>query len=160
MSARAASDADIPAGAMAWRAGGCHCGAVRFEAALPARVTAQYCNCSMCEKVGFIHLIVPESRFRLTEGGEHLSDYTFNTGTAHHLFCKACGVKSFYRPRSNPDGWSVNARCLDDADALVIDIEPFDGRRWEQNGASLAHLSREPEPSSVPAAAIPLNARA
>ena len=130
---------------MTWRGGGCHCGAVRFEAALPDRALAQSCNCSMCEKTGFVHLIVPESRFRITAGEDKLTDYTFNTGVAHHLFCKVCGVKSFYRPRSNPDGWSVNARCLDAADDLEITIEPFDGRNWEANAGSLAHLSREPQ---------------
>lgn len=127
-----------------WRAGGCHCGAVRFEAALPDVVEAQACNCSMCEKVGFIHVIVPESRFRLVQGGDHLTEYTFNTGVAKHLFCRVCGVKSFYRPRSNPDGWSVNARCLDDPSAMDIRIEAFDGRNWEAHAAALAHLSKEP----------------
>jgi hypothetical protein len=130
---------------MAWRAGGCHCGAVRFEAMLPAKALAQSCNCSMCEKTGFVHLIVPESRFRITAGVDQLTDYTFNTGVAHHLFCRVCGIKSFYRPRSNPDGWSVNARCLDTAGDLQITVEPFDGRNWEANAASLAHLSHEPQ---------------
>lgn len=129
---------------LTWRSGGCHCGAVRFEAALPERVLAQACNCSMCEKVGFIHVIVPESRFHITAGQNQLTDYTFNTGVAHHLFCRLCGVKSFYRPRSNPDGWSVNARCLDDASALTLEVEPFDGRNWERHAAALAHLSRDP----------------
>lgn len=126
-----------------WRAGGCHCGAVRFEVALPARVGAQACNCSMCAKAGFIHIIVPESRFRLTKGAERLTTYTFNTGVARHMFCADCGIKSFYRPRSNPDGWSVNARCLDDDPTLDIDVVAFDGRNWEANAASLVHLSRE-----------------
>jgi hypothetical protein len=126
-----------------WRAGGCHCGAVRFEAQLPDAVLAQNCNCSICEKTGFVHIIVPESRFRLLQGSEALTTYTFNTGVARHLFCGTCGIKSFYRPRSNPDGWSVNARCLDDADALDIRIEAFDGRNWEAHGAALAHLSQD-----------------
>jgi len=130
--------------ALTWHAGGCHCGAVRFEVALSGRVKAQACNCSMCEMVGFIHMIVPERRFRITAGQGQLTDYTFNTGVAHHLFCRICGVKSFYRPRSNPDGWSVNARCLDDQTALVIEVEPFDGRNWEQHAAALAHLSHDP----------------
>src|SRR5688572_21024509 len=130
---------------LTWRAGGCHCRAVRFEAALPDPALAQSCNCSVCEKTGFVHLIVPENRFRITRGEDRLTDYTFNTGVAHHLFCKVCGVKSFYRPRSNPDGWSVNARCLDAADDLEIAIEAFDGRNWEANASSLAHLSREPQ---------------
>lgn len=123
------------------RTGGCHCGAVRFEVALPARVEAQSCNCSMCEKVGFIHIIVPESRFRLTAGEGRLTEYTFNTGVAKHLFCTVCGVKSFYRPRSNPDGWSINARCLDETPDLAINIEPFDGRNWEAHAHTLSHLS-------------------
>jgi hypothetical protein len=127
----------------AWRGGGCHCGAVRFEAALPEVIEAQSCNCSICEKTGFVHVIVPKSRFRLLEGQAALTSYQFNTGAADHLFCLVCGVKSFYRPRSNPDGWSVNARCLDDADDLDIHIEPFDGKNWEAHAADLADLSRE-----------------
>ena len=128
---------------LTWRAGGCHCGAVRFEAALPDHVEAQSCNCSICAKTGFVHVIVPESRLRLLQGSEALETYTFNTGVARHHFCRVCGIKSFYRPRSNPDGWSVNARCLDDAEALDIQIEPFDGRNWEAHASSLAHLSRD-----------------
>ena len=127
----------------AWRGGGCHCGAVRFEASLPDVIEAQSCNCSICEKTGFVHIIVPKSRFRLLEGQAALTSYQFNTGAADHLFCLVCGVKSFYRPRSNPDGWSVNARCLDDADDLDIHIEAFDGKNWEAHAADLAHLSRE-----------------
>ncbi len=126
-----------------WRAGGCHCGAVRFEAALPDVVDAQACNCSICARTGFVHIIVPESRFRLLQGQDTLTEYTFNTGVARHLFCRTCGIKSFYRPRSNPDGWSVNARCLDETAGLDIRIEAFDGMNWEANAASLAHLSHE-----------------
>jgi len=134
-----------------WRSGGCHCGAVRFDVLLPQSVEAQICNCSMCEKLGFIHVIVPQSRFRLTAGEDRLTRYSFNTGVAEHLFCATCGVESFYRPRSNPDGWSVNGRCIDDADALDFRVEPFDGRDWDANGASLAHLSRE---AAIPASIL------
>ena len=130
--------------AFAWRSGGCHCGAVRFEARLPETVKAQACNCSICAMTGFVHVIVPEQRFRLLRGGESLTTYTFNTGVARHLFCAKCGVKSFYRPRSNPDGWSVNARCLDGTDGLDIEIEAFDGQNWEESAPALADLSRDP----------------
>ena len=130
--------------AFAWRSGGCHCGAVRFEARLPETVKAQACNCSICAMTGFVHVIVPEQRFRLLQGGESLTTYTFNTGVARHLFCAKCGVKSFYRPRSNPDGWSVNARCLDGTDGLDIEIEAFDGQNWEESAPALADLSRDP----------------
>jgi hypothetical protein len=127
-----------------WRGGGCHCGAVRFEASLPDAVEAQTCTCSMCEKVGFVHVIVPETRFRLLRGEAQITTYTFNTGIAQHTFCSVCGVKSFYRPRSNPDGWSVNARCLDEATRPALTTSEFDGRNWEAHGADLAHLSKEP----------------
>ena len=128
---------------LTWRAGGCHCGAVRFETALPARVRADACNCSICEKTAFLHVIVPESRFRLLTGSEALTTYVFNTAVARHMFCGRCGVQSFYRPRSNPDGWSVNARCLDADTVPALDVVPFDGRDWEANAAALAHLSVE-----------------
>ncbi len=91
---------------------------------------------------GFLHLIVPESRFRLLTGHEDLVEYTFNTGVAKHRFCRVCGIKSFYIPRSNPDGVDVNVRCLDEGTVTGLTIEPFDGRNWEQNADSLAHLSQ------------------
>lgn len=126
-----------------WRSGGCHCGAVRFEVRLIDPVLAQDCNCSICVMTGFVHIIVPESRFRLLSGDDALTSYSFNTHTARHLFCSVCGVKSFYRPRSNPDGWSVNCRCLDDASEIAIDVSPFDGARWEEHAGELAELSKE-----------------
>lgn len=129
---------------MVTHAGGCHCGRVRFEVQAPARLPVSDCNCSMCSKAGYLHLLVPKSRFRLLRGEEVLTTYQFNTGTARHLFCSVCGIKSFYVPRSNPDGYSVNARCLDAGTVGSMQVEPFDGRNWEANGASLAHLTEEP----------------
>src|SRR5579885_3747939 len=93
--------------------GGCHCGRVRFEARAPARVQVSECNCSICSKTVYLHLIVEAENFKLLSGKDVLTTYTFNTGTAKHLFCSVCGIKSFYVPRSHPDGFSVNARCLD-----------------------------------------------
>jgi hypothetical protein len=123
--------------------GGCHCGAVVFEFDAPARVIVLDCDCSICSMTGYLHLIVPARRFRLLRGADMLERYTFNTGTAQHLFCRRCGIKSFYVPRSNPDGYSVNLRCVDRATFEQVDVEPFDGRNWERAGAVLAHLSRE-----------------
>jgi hypothetical protein len=121
--------------------GGCHCGAVRFEAKAPARITVQRCNCSICTKTAFLHLIVPGGDFRLLTGADRIGTYTFNTGVAKHLFCTVCGVKSYYVPRSNPDGFSVNLRCLDPGTIDGVVFEDFDGQNWERNGAALAHLS-------------------
>ena len=91
---------------------------------------------------GFLHLIVPAARFRLVSGADDITEYTFNTGVAKHRFCRVCGIKSFYIPRSNPDGVDVNARCLDPGSVESLGIEAFDGARWEDNAASLEHLSR------------------
>lgn len=117
--------------------GGCHCGAVAFEVDAPARLTVQECNCSICTMTGFLHLIVPASRFRLLRGSDDLTTYTFNTGAAKHLFCRRCGIKSFYVPRSHPDGFSVNARCLDADTIRSQRVEPFDGAAWEANVGKL-----------------------
>ena len=122
--------------------GGCHCGAVRFEVDAPATLVVQDCNCSICRKAGFLHLIVPASRFRLLSGEAALVDYRWNTGVARHRFCGVCGIKSFYVPRSNPDAINVNARCLDEGCVQALVVEAFDGRNWEANAAALAHLSR------------------
>ena len=112
-------------------AGGCHCGRVRFEVEAPARIEVAECNCSICAKLAYLHLIVPADRFRLLAGRDDLTTYTFNTGVARHHFCKHCGVKSFYIPRSHPDGVSVNARCLDGVAIESITVVPFDGRNWD-----------------------------
>lgn len=122
--------------------GGCHCGQVRFEVEAPQSVEVEDCNCSICSKSGYLHLIVPKSRFRLTEGEAMLTEYRFNSGVAAHYFCSHCGVKPYYIPRSNPDGVDVNLRCLDQAPAQVT-VVAFDGQNWEQNAASLAHKSQE-----------------
>ena len=111
--------------------GGCHCGAVRFSADVEARPAVLDCNCSICIRTGFRHLIVPHERFRLDQGQDSLASYRFGTGAAEHLFCRFCGVKSFYQPRSHPGAWSVNFNALDDAGVLRPSFETFDGRNWE-----------------------------
>ena len=113
--------------------GGCHCGRVRFEVDAPASIAADRCNCSICRKSGFLHLLVAAADFRLLSGQDSLTTYTFNTGVAQHHFCRHCGVKSFYVPRSHPDGISVNVNCLDEGTIASITETPFDGANWEQN---------------------------
>ena len=122
--------------------GSCHCGAVRFEVEAPEEIDADLCNCSICTKSGFLHLIVPRNRFRLVAGEDAITTYTFNTGVAKHTFCRHCGVKPFYVPRSNPDGVDVNVHCLDTPHKRVR-IAEFDGRNWEQHAHTLLHKSKE-----------------
>ena len=121
--------------------GSCHCQAVRFTVEAPDVVEVERCNCSICAKSGFLHLIVPLAKFQLLSGEEQLETYTFNTGVAKHYFCKTCGIKPFYVPRSNPDGMDVNLNCLDELPPEVSIVD-FDGQNWEANAASLAHKSR------------------
>ncbi len=112
--------------------GGCHCGRVRFEVQAPAHLEVSDCNCSMCSRAGYLHLIVPKSRFRLLSGEDVLTTYRFNTGTAQHRFCSVCGIKSFYVPRSHPEGFSVNARCLDEGTVTGMTVRQTDGKNWEK----------------------------
>jgi hypothetical protein len=120
-----------------WHKGGCHCGAVEFEMRLHPPVKALNCTCSICRMTGFQHLIAGKDDFRLIKGEGALTSYRFNTGAADHLFCRHCGVKSFYVPRSHPDGYSVNLRCLDPENLPDVYLETFDGANWEQNIASI-----------------------
>jgi hypothetical protein len=117
---------------MATHKGGCHCGRVRFEVDAPPRLEVIDCDCSMCAKSGYLHLIVPKEQFRLLSGEQALMSYEFNTRTAKHLFCSVCGIKSFYVPRSHPDGYSVNARCIDEGSVEAMVITAADGRNWEK----------------------------
>ena len=127
--------------------GGCHCGQVAWEVRAPAVLETHTCNCSICVIQNFQHLIVPKNRFTLLKGEDSLSTYRFGTGVAQHHFCSNCGVKSFYIPRSNPDGVSIHVRCIDPATIKAIYDTPFDGQNWEKNAGSLAQLSKS-EPSS------------
>jgi hypothetical protein len=111
--------------------GSCHCGRVRFKVTADLS-SVSVCNCSMCTKKGFIHLIVPAERFQLLSGESDLSVYKFNTGIAKHRFCSHCGVHPFYTPRSDPDFIDVNARCLEGVDPGALQPARFDGRNWER----------------------------
>ena len=126
---------------MAMHKGGCHCGEVRFETEGPANIIASQCNCSICRMTGYLHMIVRKDQFRLLSGEDAIQTYTFNTGVAEHYFCRHCGVKSFYVPRSHPDGISVNVNCLDPDTILSLEAEPFDGANWEENIHKLSQLN-------------------
>ncbi len=121
--------------------GGCHCGRVRFEIDAPADIAATQCNCSICRMTGFLHLFVRRDNFRLQSGGDAIETYTFNTGVAQHYFCRRCGIKSYYVPRSHPDGISVNVNCLEADTINSLSVAPFDGRHWEENVSQLSSLS-------------------
>ena len=122
--------------------GSCHCQAITFEVEAPEEVEVERCNCSICTKSGYLHLIVPSSKFKLLSGQEQITTYRFNSGIAKHTFCKICGIKPFYTPRSNPDGMDINVNCLAIRPAK-LNIVDFDGDNWEANAHTLAYKSRE-----------------
>jgi len=128
---------DTPLESLVTHTGGCHCGRVAFEVDAPAHLHVTGCNCSICRMTDYLHLLVPKDRFRLLRGEDALAAYTYHTRTAKHLFCTTCGIKSFYIPRSHPDGYSVHARCLDPATVAGMTVTEFDGANWEQNIQSL-----------------------
>lgn len=127
----------MPEPALRSATGGCHCGRVRFAVRFADPPTLLDCNCSVCSKTGFLHLITAAGDFDLQRGAEVLTDYRFGSGTARHLFCRVCGIKSFYVPRSHPDGFSVNWRALDSVEDVTPRIRPYDGRNWEAARAAL-----------------------
>lgn len=124
-----------------WR-GGCHCGRVRYEVQAPQRLQVLACTCSICRMSGFLHLIVPAAAFRLLAGEDVLVDYRFGTGTARHRFCGICGIRSFYVPRSHPDGIDVDARCLEGARIDALDVSVFDDADRAAATAAISYLSK------------------
>ena len=126
---------------MATIKGGCHCGRVRFEVQHSRDIAADECNCSICRMGGFLHLLLEKDAFKLVSGEQDLDCYKFNSGIAKHYFCRHCGIKSFYIPRSHPHGVSVNANCLQPEDVRSLKVTPFDGQNWEKNVHKLSPLS-------------------
>ena len=121
--------------------GGCHCGRIRFEVEAPADLSLSECNCSICNMVGYQHLIVPRSHFESFARRRPTYHLRIQYWRSTSLLLQShCGVKSFYVPRSHPDGISVNGRCLDPETISSVTLEPFDGRNWEQNREKLAPL--------------------
>lgn len=123
--------------------GGCHCQRVRFELTAPEEILVSECNCSICSASGYLGLAVARSRFTLLQGEDCLTTYTFNTGVAQHLFCRHCGIKSFYVPRSHPHGFNVNARCLDPGTVKSMRIQPFNGQEWEKHCSEFRPLDED-----------------
>ncbi|KAH7730820.1 centromere protein V-like protein [Aphelenchoides avenae] len=94
--------------------GSCHCGAVKWSCEAPAEIEAISCNCSICVKKQNHHFIVAKGNFKLLQGEDNLTTYTFNKGIAQHKFCRICGVQSFYIPRSNPDSVGQDSYAMDE----------------------------------------------
>jgi len=96
-----------------FRTGGCHCGAVRYEAKVPEPLTGGRCNCSICAMKGVLMVHIEQADLEITQGADHLSCYQFNTMIAKHWFCPTCGIHIYHQPRSNPDIYTLSAATLD-----------------------------------------------
>ena len=139
---------DLSRGKPRWHAGGCHCERVRFEVLAPPDLDVLDCNCSMCSRSAYLHLIVGAAEFRLLSGAADLTEYSFGTGAAKHRFCRHCGVKSFGRgnvPEIGGAYVSVNVACLDDATLEELSTAPvryMDGRHnnWFEVPAEVRYL--------------------
>ena len=131
--------------------GQCHCGAVKFSCRAPAlSLTVWKCNCSICFMKQNHHFVVSEDAFKLLQGKDMLTEYNFGTGVARHLFCKRCGVQSFYKPRSNPNGYGITLYCIEPFSQVDnYTVEGFDGQHWEDfyagAGAKIKSFSGEGE---------------
>jgi len=112
--------------------GSCHCGAIKFKFKSEDSVEVWNCNCSICDMISYQHLFVKHELFEIISGRELISEYNFETGTAKHYFCKKCGVKSFYQPRSHPEMYSINHKCVTNPPAIK-EVVYFDGKNFEDS---------------------------
>lgn len=118
-------------------AGGCHCGAIRFQVSGEIDELSE-CNCSICAKMAYLHWEVDPEQFSLQSGDQAISNYRFGTRQAQNYFCSICGVSPFRRSRSAPECIDINARCLDGVALDDIPVVAFDGANWEEEMKRLA----------------------
>ena len=107
--------------------GGCHCGEIKYKFVASKSVEIWKCNCSICTIQDYEHLFIRHNDFKVIKGTKLITKYSFGTKTAEHLFCKNCGIKSFYQPRSHLDSYSVNLRCVEEPPEIK-NVVYFDGK--------------------------------
>lgn len=110
----------------------CHCQKVQIFFEAPAEVPVTLCNCSICARAGYQHVFVAQEKATIM-GDSNLITYTFGTHAAKHFFCQNCGVKPFYIPKSHPESYSVNFRCVDGDTLKISETIEFDGQNWDKN---------------------------
>ncbi len=106
--------------------GACHCGDVRFEVDMVLD-HVRVCDCSICRKRGALIHRVAEDDLRILSPLQSLTLYQWHTETAKDYFCPRCGILPFRRPRTAPEMWAVNVRCLDGVDLALIRVDHVRG---------------------------------
>lgn len=113
------------------KSGSCHCGAVKYTVEGEIDKVIE-CNCSHCQRKGFLLWFVPRTAFRLLEGEDKLRTYTFNRHAIQHRFCEDCGTQAFAFGKM-PDGSemaAVNVRCLEGVDLDAFERVQVNGREF------------------------------
>jgi hypothetical protein len=117
--------------------GACHCGAVQFTVTLTEGfASARRCTCSICRMRGAVAVTSTPDAFRITQGGDKLATYRFNTMSAEHHFCSVCGIYTHHKRRSNPHQLGVNVACLEGVSPFDFnEVVVFDGSRHPADNA-------------------------
>ena len=110
--------------------GSCHCGDIKFEVDMDLD-HVRVCDCTLCRKRGALNHRVANSALRLLTSLDQLTLYQWHTMTAKDYFCPRCGILPFRRPRTAPDLWTVNVRCLDGVDLDSIPVERVYGSQLD-----------------------------
>ena len=108
--------------------GRCHCGRVRFSFRSEKITTGKRCDCSICIRKGAIvsSRYIAAADFEPHEDMDSLSDYRWNDRVVNHLFCKTCGIYPYHG--NEEYGFRVNLGCVEELDALSLEITNLDGR--------------------------------
>lgn len=111
--------------------GTCHCGAVRFAAALDLSQSVSRCNCSICTKISAMGTFAKPDAFTLLSDEAALGTYEWGAKISRRYFCKTCGVHCFGRgdlPELGGAFVSVNVNVLEDVDPSLLEVVYWDGR--------------------------------
>jgi hypothetical protein len=101
--------------------GGCHCGAVRYEARGEA-INVRACHCASCRKAagGPFHV---RAIFPIGAVSRHgLTERYRSSARLLRLFCPVCSTYLFGEPIDRPGYMSINVDSLDDPSALAPEM--------------------------------------
>lgn len=131
-------------------AGGCACGAVRYECTA-APVLAAHCHCRDCQRSSGAPMAtvfaVPRPDFRLLQGGTATYRYTGDSGNpVLRHFCPQCGSPLFSDVAVLPDLWFVRAVSLDEPGAVTPALHVYcdSAQPWDRPADALPKYGKMP----------------